>query len=165
MSQEIVYSSLCCIVGHCCSSILNEIVCIHLAKMSQHCKSTTLQLKNLKKEYLLKMIWVNVHSIKNEYKGGHLFFKSSIIGFPSHNSSTSPHPPNCHLWRPKVFESLLSQHLFCKEVESVLFSNSTCKRKHLMLVLIVWLTSLSMIISRSIHVAKNAGILFFLMAE
>ena len=31
--------------------------------------------------------------------------------------------------------------------------------------LIVWLTSLSMIISRSIHVAKNAGISFLLMAE
>ena len=31
--------------------------------------------------------------------------------------------------------------------------------------LIVWLTSLSMIVSRPIHVAKNAGISFFLMAE
>ena len=31
--------------------------------------------------------------------------------------------------------------------------------------LIIWLTSLSMIISRSIHGAKNAGISFLLMAE
>ena len=59
------------------------------------------------------------------------------------------------------FSKSVSQYLFCK-VQPVLFSDSICQWKLLML---VWLNSLSMIISRPIHVAKNASISFLLMAE
>ena len=50
-----------------------------------------------------------------------------------------PHPwciaslPNCLLWKLSSSKSL-SQYLFCKEVYSVLFSDSTCQWWHLMLV-------------------------------
>jgi len=45
-------------------------------------------------------------------------------------------PPLPKLSPPETinFSMSVSQHLFCKEVQSVLFSDSTCQWKHLMLV-------------------------------
>ena len=77
-----------------------------------------------------------------------------------------PLPPKLSPLETKSFSMSVSQHLFRKEVHCILFSDSTCQ---LMLVShcltdLRW-TSLSMIISRSVHIAKNASILFLLMAE
>ena len=54
----------------------------------------------------------------------------SFIAFPSQTSSLSPPPPNLsHL------ETISPcQYLFCNEVHCVLFLDSTCRGKHLMLV-------------------------------
>ena len=63
------------------------------------------------------------------------------------------------------FSKSVSQCLFCKKVHSVLFSDSTCQWKHWMLVSHCMADFTSMIVSRSIHVAKHTGISFLLMAE
>ena len=77
--------------------------------------------------------------------------QSNFKGFPSHSPSTF-HPPHKFFPLETIsFSKSVSYYLFCKEVHCVLFSDSTviwcwC--------LIVWLISLRMIISKSIHVAK-----------
>ena len=80
-----------------------------------------------------------------------------------------PPPPKLSPPETRSFSMSVSQHLFCKEVQSVLFSDSMwdshVSESIWCWCLIVWLTTLSMIISGSIHVAKNAGISFLLMAE
>ena len=50
--------------------------------------------------------------------------------------TTQAHPPTPELSPPETigFSISVSQHLFCKEVHWVLFSDSTCQWKHLMLV-------------------------------
>ena len=88
----------------------------------------------------------------------------NFIGFPTHTPSASPHSPNCVLWRPELFQSLWDDP-FCKEVHCVLFKIPHVSDSIWCWCLTVWLTSPSMIISRSIHVATNAIISFLLMAE
>ena len=45
-----------------------------------------------------------------------------------------PPPPKLSPPENITFSMSVSQHPFCKEVQSVLFSDPTCERKHLMLV-------------------------------
>ena len=91
--------------------------------------------------------------------------QSSFIGFPSHNPSASPHSLNCLLRRPEVFQSLWVSICSAKKFTVSFFQTPHVSEIIWCWCLIVWLTSLSMIISRSIHVAKNASILFLVMAE
>ena len=82
-----------------------------------------------------------------------------------------PHPQHI-LPLPKLspsetisFLKSMSQYLFCKDVHHVFFQIPHVSESIWCWCLIIWLTSLSMIISRSIYVAKNADISFLLMAE
>ena len=82
------------------------------------------------------------------------------------NLQCIPTPPSpCLIWKPCFSESV-GQYLFCQELHCVLF----LKIPHVSdsiwwWGITVWLTSLSMIISGSIHVAVNGIISFLLMAE
>ena len=74
-----------------------------------------------------------------------------------------PHPPTSLLWKHKFFKvcesvSVLQKSSLCPffQIPHVSDSSWCC-------CLIVWLTSLSMIISGSVHVSKNAVISFLLM--
>ena len=89
-------------------------------------------------------------------------FYSISIPIPQPISPCPPQPVS--FGNHKFFKVCESLYQFCKEVHCVLFSDSTCKWYHVMLVSHC-LTSLSMLISRSIHVAVNANISFLLMAE
>ena len=72
------------------------------------------------------------------------------------------------LLSPLVTISLFSMSVFFCFVNTLIwsfyFSDSTYKRYHMIFVF-VWLTSLSMLISRSIHIAANGIISFFLTAN
>jgi len=59
-----------------------------------------------------------------------IWFHRIPIPQPTH----IPPPPKLSPLETISFSISLSQHLFCKEVQSVLFSDSTCQWKHLMLV-------------------------------
>ena len=90
----------------------------------------------------------------------------NFIAFPSSTPSASPPTPNCLISFPKSVSQSVSQYLFCKEIHCVLFF----KIPHVSdsigcWCLTVWLTSLRMIISRSIHVVTNAAISYLWMAE
>ena len=80
--------------------------------------------------------------------------------------SVLPPPPNLSHFETISFSKSVSQYLFCEEVHCGVFLDYTCKWYSIWCwCLIVWLTSLSMIIPRSIHVAAKAIISFLLMAE
>ena len=81
------------------------------------------------------------------------------------NPQCTPPPPNLSPLKTISFSVSASQYLFCKEAHCVFFQIPHVSESIWCWCLIVWLTSLSMIISRSIHVAKNVNILFLLMAE
>ena len=63
-----------------------------------------------------------------------------------------------------LFSNSVSLFLFCNKFICILFLDSMYKRYHMMF-LFHCLTSLSMIISKSIHVAANGLASFFFMAE
>ena len=72
------------------------------------------------------------------------------------------HPPPYPLWQPSVcslylwvcFCFIMVLHLFC-------FLDSQCKKNHMIFVF-VWLISLSIITSRSIHVIENGKVTLYL---
>ena len=82
-----------------------------------------------------------------------IWFHRISIPQPKH----IPPPPKLSPPETLSFSMSVSQHLFCKEVQSVLFSIPHVSESIWCWCLIVWLTSLSMIVSRSIHVAKNSA--------
>ena len=55
-----------------------------------------------------------------------MIITSNFIGFPSHNPSASPYAELSPL-ETINFSKSVSQHLFCKEVHSALFSDSACQ--------------------------------------
>ena len=57
------------------------------------------------------------------------FYRISIL-----QPQRIPLPPKLSPLGTISFSKSVSQYLFCKEVQSVLFSDSTCQRKHLKLV-------------------------------
>ena len=90
--------------------------------------------------------------------------QQDLVVYPSYNSlhqiiATSnlvllyPSPP----WHPQVCLCAVSSFLFHREV-----LDFTCKQFHIFV--FVWLTSLSMIISRFIHVAANGIISLLFLA-
>ena len=91
--------------------------------------------------------------------------QSNFIGFPTHNPSASPYSPNCLLWRLWIFQSLWVSICSAKKFIPSFFQIPHVSESIWCWCLIVWLTSLSVIISTSIHVAKNASISFLLMAQ
>ena len=143
------------------------------------CPSTELWIKKMWYIYIMEiyMLYMNIYTYVHIY----IYFfnsvnfitfivvhwssQSNFIGFPSHTPSTSPHPWNCLLWKPNIFESLCVSICSAKKFSLSFFQIPHVSESIWCWCLIVWLTSLSMIISRSIHVAKNAGISFLLMAE
>ena len=88
----------------------------------------------------------------------------SFLAFPSQTPSASPHPQTVSFGNHKFFQSLWVTICSAKKFILTFFLDFTCQWEHMLLVSCC-LTSLSMIISMSIHVAKNAGISFLLMAE
>ena len=71
-----------------------------------------------------------------------------------------PLPPKLSPLETISFSKSVSQCLFCKGVQSVIFQIPHVSESIWCWCLIVWLTSLSMIISRSIHVAAKCHYFF-----
>ena len=92
------------------------------------------------------------------------FIQSSVsMSIPTSQFIPLPQPLvtiSCflHLWLYFCFINKFICTLFS-------FLDSTYKQYHMISVFLCWLTSLSMTVSMSIHVAENGVILFFFMAE
>ena len=80
--------------------------------------------------------------------------QSSFIVVPSHIPSASPQPSTCLIWKLNVFQSLWVSICSAKFIVSF-FQIPNISDSIWYWCLIVWLTSLSMVISRFIHVAKT----------
>ena len=95
---------------------------------------------------------------------------STVIVYPfvySQFASANPKLPilpslTCPLGNPSLFSMSVSLFLFHREVHLCHISDSIDKWCHIVFVFLFLTYSLSMIISRSIHVATSGIILFFL---
>ena len=90
--------------------------------------------------------------------------RTKFYGISIPNPQCIPSAPNLSHLETISFSKSVSQYLFCKEIHPVLFLDSACDSIWCWC-LIVWLTSCSMIISRSIHVAAKVVISFLWMSE
>ena len=92
--------------------------------------------------------------------------QQNFIAFPSQTLSASPTPQPVSFGNHKFFKVCESVFVLQRSLLShFFFLDSSVSDSIWCWCLIVWLTSLSMIISRSIHVAANAIISFLFMAE
>ena len=81
------------------------------------------------------------------------------------NSLTIPFPHPSPLITIKSFSKSVIMFLFCKQVRLCHFFLDSVYKGYHTVFLSLWLTSLRMTISSSIHVAANGITSFFLMAE